>query len=195
MVPFTVTPAFCTVNPTCDRITDNSDRVVTAITCDDFICDDDFNCKYTPDPEDYPSVPPGTYCIHIKGDIEGADLEQNSDATASTKVCFELIDLCNDARHTTIAPPQTFDQVYTLTDDSKPDYVFPDFEVFPDFCELEYDCQITQRLSNGETAVTLSGRTSSFFYDRTTDVLGDTQTVTCTVNSKSDFGSDAINSI
>ena len=129
--------------------------------------------------------------MNLKGEIENADSD-NADASDSVEICFELIDLCNDARHTTITPPITFDQVYMLTDDSKPDYVFPEFDVFPAYCQLNYDCRITQRLSNGETAITLTGRRSSFFYDRTTDVLGDTQTVTCTASSTSDFGQDAV---
>jgi len=117
--------------------------------------------------------------VNIKGEIDGASPE-NTNASDIVEICFELIDLCNDARHTMITPPETFDQVYYLTDTEKPDYIFPEFTVFPDFCDLNYNCRISQRLSNGETAITLTERTSSFYYDRTTDILGDTETVTCT---------------
>ena len=83
---------------------------------------------------------------------------------------IDLRDPCNTDTHTTIVASNPTDTTYTLTDESKDDFVFPEFTVTPSFCTLDYSCSATPFLS-GESAITISDRTSSFYYAGTLDVL------------------------
>lgn len=82
-----------------------------------------------------------------------------------------LKDPCNDADYTKITPPAVSDTRYTITDDAKPDFVFPDFTVIPEFCPaVSRVCIVSKNLDfNDETAVTIVNDGTdvivSYFYD------------------------------
>jgi hypothetical protein len=93
-----------------------------------------------------------------------------------------------------IIGPQLNNQVYILTDDSKPSYTVADFSISPDYCPFTYDVVIQPLNSDGDSAVTHetnSDKTFEFFYNKDLEPLGKSQTVTVTATSTSKHGTNS----
>jgi hypothetical protein len=78
------------------------------------------------------------YRVRCKGTINGSD-PNDSTKSAIAPVDYDLRDPCDSAGYTVITPSNPSDTTYTITDDSKPDFEFPEFTVLPDFCNVAYD--------------------------------------------------------
>ena len=72
--------------------------------------------------------------------------------------------------------------------------MFPNFSVEPSFCDVKETCVISKKLYNGDSAIKLTNKVSTFFYDElvTQRLLDDYQEVTCTAKSTSKWGEGAV---
>ena len=84
------------------------------------------------------------------------------------------------------------DQVYTICDPNKADYILPEVQIEPSFCEIDFDVKVTN-LNNGQSALDpqipfnnpKGTGIFSFNYCQDLSPLGQKQTVTLTATSKS----------
>jgi hypothetical protein len=99
------------------------------------------------------------------------------------------------------SPADLIDQVYTITDDSHPNYKTAAWTITPDYCEVDFVSTITPLNGVEGTAVdVLDGEVFSalgeitFDFDYSKDLLpattSETQTVTITGTSKSKYGTN-----
>ena len=141
-MPFTIDPTKCRIQYVCESVTSADPAQLTGIPeCSDFTFDgmldgDDTDGKFTftPTRDDYINGDyiPGTYTVTIKGTAIAADVLTEDTAD------FDII-LTDPCDPPTITPPaDLIDQVYTLTDNSKADYVTAAWTISPDYCELDF---------------------------------------------------------
>jgi hypothetical protein len=169
LVPFTVTPDYCEIETTCDKVLNEDGTVATEISCDDLECDEEGNCTYTPCLpcyKDGTGPPPKKYYPQVKACIKEFNTEvSNQCATVPTTI--DLRDPCNTPNVAKISSPNPDDRTYTITNDKAEDFDFPAFSITPDTCEIEVNCEITKFLNVdgfSNSAITLDGTTSSFSY-------------------------------
>jgi len=97
-------------------------------------------------------------------------------------ITLTLTDLCSQPTLSLPTSPALADQSYTVSDSSQPTYTHPDFVVSPTICVVTYTYTISD-LSNAESAITRSGQTFTFAYNKVLDYANESQTVTIKASS------------
>ena len=97
------------------------------------------------------NYPPGEYTVTITGTADHS-VDQ---VTKTATFILTLVDPC-DPPDSLISADFT-NQEYTITNDSHPDYVHPEFEISPDFCTFEYSYSFSELLdATGQTTTAIT---------------------------------------
>lgn len=157
--------------PTIGNFVENQfscDDITTDLTCEE---EDKSDCeiKFPLDPASYPTggIPPGEYCIKIRGCNPASQEDQCED----TEICIEFMDPCDPPE--LLQKPNFADQTYIL-EVADQGYDAPEFTVQPDFCPITYTTTITpitddDGLTNQSGVTNVSTDTDldfDFFWDR-----------------------------
>lgn len=196
LTSFTIDPAFCPVTYSITDVTNSAvpGNVLPPTKYVDTL-NDDGQVTITLDDADYSGdvVRPGVYTFTITATESDPDNISPESLTATFDVT--VVDICYPPTSLAFSAGTAVDQTYKITDDDS--YQIPAAIITPSFCKFDYSSQIDPTPTSNINGVTEdlvtdpTGRTFKFEYDTDLTPVGESQLVTITVTSKSDYSAIA----